>query len=145
VSLNKKVSLNDLFPIISEQLNAGGSASFTIRGNSMEPLLKHGKSVVKIEKPKRALKKYDVIFYRREDGDFILHRIVGIKKDGYICRGDNQISNEYPVKAESVIGIVTEYGKDGKLSKISSFKQRSYAFLRVNTVFILRVFNQKKG
>ncbi len=142
--MNKKVSLNDLFPIISEQLNAGGSASFTVHGNSMEPLFKNRKSTVRIEKPKKAPKKYDVIFYRRENGDFILHRIVGVKKDGYICRGDNQISNEYPVKAEAVIGVVTEYGNDGKLSSINSLKQKIYAFLRVNTVWILRILKPKK-
>lgn len=142
--MNKKVSLNDLFPIISEQLGAGGSASFTIRGNSMEPLLKHGKSTVKIEHPKRALKKYDVIFYRRENGDFILHRIVGVKKNGFICRGDNQIKNEFPVKRESIIGIATEYQTNGKSFNINGFSQRLYAFLRVNSVWILRILNSRK-
>ena len=137
--MNKKVSLNDLFPIIDEQLNAGGSATFTIHGNSMEPLLRNKKSTVKIEKVSRPLKKYDIIFYRRDDGSFILHRIVGIKKDGYICRGDNQTVNEYPVKDESIIGIVTEYGIGEERTDVNSVGQRIYALLRVNSVWILRI------
>lgn len=137
--MNKTVTLNDLFPIISEQLNAGGSASFVIHGTSMEPLLHNGKTTVKIIKPRTSPKKYDVIFYRRDDGYFLLHRIIGVKKDGYVCRGDGQTVNEYPVKRDWVIGIMTEYGDSGKLKSIGSLTQRIYAFLRVNTVFALKI------
>jgi hypothetical protein len=48
-------------------------------------------------KPEIPPKKYDVIFYRRENGQYVLHRIIKIKKDGYVCRGDNQTAKEYPV------------------------------------------------
>ncbi len=137
--MNKKITLNDLFPIIEEQLNAGGSTSFTIRGTSMEPLFHDGKSTVKLVKPEeRSLKKYDIIFYRREDGNFLLHRIVGVREDGFVCRGDNQTVDEYPVKREWVIGIVTEYGENGKFKRVDTAKQRIYSFIRVNTVGFLR-------
>lgn len=137
--MNKTVTLNDLFPIISEQLNAGGSASFVIHGTSMEPLLHNGKSTVKIIKPRTLPKKYDIIFYRRDDGYFLLHRIVGIKSEGYVCRGDGQTVSEYPVKRDWVIGIMSEYGENGKLKSVESLTQKIYAFFRVNTVFALKI------
>ncbi len=134
--MNKRIKLSDLFPIISEQINAGGSTSFTIHGTSMQPLLHDGKSIVKLEKPKSEPKKYDVIFYRRDDGNFLLHRIVGVGQDGYICRGDNQIINEYPVKREWVIAIMTSHTKDGKEKSVESLSQKLYARIWVSTVFV---------
>lgn len=134
--MNRKISLAEIYPLITEQLEAGGSASFTIHGTSMQPLLYDGKSVVRLEKPKCAPKKYDIIFYRRDDGNFILHRIIGEKSDGYICRGDNQIINEYPVKRQWVIAVMTQHSENGKTKSVNSFSQRLYARIWVNTVFI---------
>lgn len=134
--MNRKIWLEDIFPLISEQLNSGGSASFTIRGTSMLPMLKDGIDSVRIIKPIATPKKYDIIFYRRDDGTFILHRIVGIKDGDYICRGDNQTENEFPVKNGSIIGIVAEYTKNGKVIKFDSIRQTVYSRFVVNTVLL---------
>jgi len=148
--LNNSLSLEELFPIISEQLEHGGSASFTIHGTSMLPMLKDGKSTVRLIKPVSNPRKYDIILYRREDGSFVLHRIIEIKKEGYVCRGDNQIENEFPVKKEWVIGILTDYISDGKQISVKSFSHYVYSRFRVNTAFIrrakhkLKTFIQKK-
>ncbi len=144
--MNKKIWLEDIFPLISEQLNSGGSASFTIRGTSMLPMLKDGIDSVRIIKPINAPKKYDIVFYRRGDGTFILHRIVGTKDGDYICRGDNQTVDEFPVKNDSIIGIVTEYTKNGKTIKFDSLRQAVYSRFTVNTVLLkkfLRVLVSK--
>lgn len=134
--MNRKIWLEDIFPLISEQLNSGGSASFTIRGTSMRPMLKDGIDSVKIVKPTKPLKKYDIIFYRRDDGTFILHRIVGTKDGDYICRGDNQTESEFPVRSDSVIGIVSEYTKNGKTIDFDSLRQTVYSRFTVNTVLL---------
>lgn len=138
--MNRAVTLEDVFPLIEEQLNAGGIASFVTHGTSMKPLLKNGENCVRLVRPKSKPKKYDVIFYRRTDGDFILHRIVGIGKDGFICRGDHQVINEYPVTDGQIIAVMTEYTKNGKWRSMDRFSQKVYARLRVNTVFFRRIF-----
>ncbi len=136
--MNNRLSLNDIFPIIQEQLESGGSAVFTIHGVSMLPMLKDGESKIRIIKPTKIPKKYDIIFYRRDNGQFVLHRIVGIRKNGFICRGDNQIENEFPVSKDSVIGILTGYTKNGKWKDFNSFGQFIYSRRVVNTVFYRR-------
>ncbi len=142
--MNNSLSLERLFPIIQEQLDNGGSARFTIHGTSMLPMLKDGRHSVHLKKPSAPLKKYDIIFYRRDDGKFVLHRIVGIKKDGYVCRGDNQIDNEYPVKKEWVIGILVDYTEGGKCTSVNSFEHFIYSRFRVNTAFIRRAKHRIK-
>ncbi len=131
--MNKSVKLSDLFPLIKEQLDAGGVASFPIHGKSMMPMLRDRMDSVRIAKPDSKPKKYDIIFYTREDGSFILHRIVGIKNGIYICRGDNQIQNEL-VNEKQIIAYVTEYTKNGEWKKTDSVAQKLYSRFWVNTV-----------
>ncbi len=133
--MNKQINLNDIFPIISEQLEYGGTTSFTIHGTSMLPFLKDRKDKVWISKATREYKKYDIIFYQREKYGFILHRIVKVTKDGYICRGDNQTDNEPILKREDIIAVVTDYERNGKKKSADSLTHRLYSRFWVNTVF----------
>ena len=137
--MNRELSLKDLFPLIDEQLREGGSAVFTVRGTSMQPFLRDRESNVRLEKPKSTPKKYDIIFYTRPDGSFILHRIVGIKNDAFVCRGDNQTENEFPVAPESIIGVMTQYDRKGIRKSMGCFGQRLFAFCWVNTVWCRRI------
>lgn len=137
--LNKEIGLAEIFPVIEEALNSGGSAVFTVHGTSMEPLFKNGKTAVRIIKPHRNLKKQDIVFYRRANGDFILHRIVGKKEKGFICRGDNQLENEYPVTPDSIIGLVTHYNSGKKERKVNRFKQKFYALIWVNCKILRKI------
>lgn len=128
-----------MLPLINEQLNAGGNAVFAIHGTSMKPMMKDRIDSVRIIKPTEAPKKYDIIFYQRDDGGFVLHRIIGVKDGSFICRGDNQIIDEYPVKSESIIGIVTDYTKNGVFKSMDCFSQKLYSRLWVNTVLFRKI------
>ena len=141
--LNKEVWLEDVYPLIEQQLCAGGSASFTINGTSMLPFLRSKKDSVKIANPNEAIrkvapKKYDIIFYRRANGDFVLHRIVKVENGYYICRGDNQVDNEQ-VDKQSVIAVATEYCKNGVWKPMGNKGQRIYSFFWVNTMIIRKI------
>ena len=102
-----KVQLDDMWPIMQEQIESGGSVRFGPKGTSMMPLIRQGVDSVVIKKVPGKLKKYDLPLYRRENGQFVLHRIVAVKKDGYVMRGDNQIVNEYNVQHSQLLAIVT--------------------------------------
>ena len=71
----------ELLPIIDQKLKDGGKVSFTPYGISMMPLLFPGRDSVTIETPKRDLRKNDIVFYRRKNGQFVLHRVESVKKD----------------------------------------------------------------
>lgn len=97
------VSLSELYPIIAETLSKNGRVEFISRGISMLPMLGDGKNKVVLTAIDGEPCVGDVIFYRRADGSFILHRIVGRNKEGFVCRGDNQIFKEKGVKREWII------------------------------------------
>ena len=48
------------------------------------PLIKEGRDLFMIEKPDGRLKKFDVPLYKRDTGQYVMHRIIFDK----ICDGD---------------------------------------------------------
>ena len=113
--MNKVVSIEDIVPLIKEQLNYNGTVRFTPKGNSMLPTLRNNKDSVTLKSPVFPLKKYDIAFYVRDNGQYVLHRIVDIPKDGtYTMRGDNQFVNEKGITQEQIIGIVEQFSRKGK-------------------------------
>ena len=108
------IRLEELYPVIEEKLASGGSVTFKPHGISMLPLIRQGKDSVTIEKPEGKPKVGDVIFYRRTNGQFVLHRIIGANKTGYILCGDNQWVKEYGIAESQVIGVMTALLRDGE-------------------------------
>ena len=75
---------------IEEELAAHGVHYATTEGDSMEPLFHTHQSVVCFRPYTGRLKRLDVPLVRREDGHCVLHRIVKVRKDGYITRTSPQ-------------------------------------------------------
>jgi len=126
-----QIELEQLLPVMLEQLKAGGKFKFSPKGTSMLPLIHQGVDEVVISPKKGELKKYDVPFYRRKDGQFVLHRIVGRNKDGYILCGDNQYIKEYGVTDDMIIGVLAEVHTPDKVIKVTDRDYISYAKKRV--------------
>ena len=112
----KKITLDEIYPAIKEMLLGGGTVELPITGTSMFPLLKAGRDTVII----KADSEYgigDIIFYRRDDGHFVLHRIVGTDENGFILCGDNQTQLEKNITDRHIIAKVIEINRDGKIIK----------------------------
>ncbi len=131
-----QAKLEELLPVLETVLEGGGEISFTPNGNSMRPMLISGRDTITLKRFDRHLEKYALPLYRREDGHFVLHRVVGENSDGYIMRGDNQLSKEYGIKQAQIIGEVIAYVRDGKAHKTTDFSYKVYVFLRCNCVTI---------
>lgn len=110
----KKITLDEIYPAIKETLLGGGTVELPITGTSMFPLLKAGRDTV-IIKSDTDYKIGDIIFYRRDDGHFVLHRIVGTDENGYILCGDNQTVLEKNITEKHIIAKVTELHRHGKI------------------------------
>ena len=119
-----KLPLAQAEGILREELASGGSVVINIRGTSMLPLLKEGITNVRLESPVFPLKKYQIILYKRPDGQFVLHRILSCKKGGLVCRGDHQTEKEFPVEEDSVVAVMTAYSKGEDWVKTDSLSQR---------------------
>lgn len=94
-----------MYSTIEKYLETHDDALIQTVGISMEPMLHNRKSSVLLKKPQHPLKKYDVVLFQRDDNTYVLHRIVKVKKGGYIIRGDNCTENEY-VLCNRVIGVM---------------------------------------
>ena len=98
---------------IWDYVNSGNVLLKTVVGVSMEPLLHARQSIVKIEKTERELQRNDVVLFMRPNGDYVLHRIVKVRRADYLICGDNQIWYE-KVPKDLVLGLMTEYSPDGE-------------------------------
>ena len=77
-------------------------------GTSMLPLIKEGENTIKITKVSAKLKRGDVLLFKRDDGSYVLHRLVRVKKDKLLMCGDNQVVIE-KIDINQVIGIMDGY------------------------------------
>ena len=123
--MEKNVQLDQLMPLFRERLEKGQTVRFMPRGVSMLPMLRQGIDSVVLSPLPDKLKKYDLPLYQRENGQYILHRIVGVGET-YTCLGDNQFQKEYGLKHEQMIGLVTEYYRGDKHRSVTDLRYKLY-------------------
>lgn len=102
------IRLDDLMPLIRERLAAGESVRFSPHGISMLPMLRDGQDQVVLSPLPEKLKKYDLPLYQRENGKYVLHRIVRVVEN-YTCMGDNQFVPEPDIRHDQMIAVVTAF------------------------------------
>ena len=123
------VYMEELMPIIRERLEAGMSIKFSPHGTSMLPMLREDIDSVVLSPPPERLKKYDLPLYQREDGSYVLHRVIKVGKS-YSCVGDNQFKYERGVEHQQIIGVVTAFIKDNKEHSVDECRYRIYCRTR---------------
>lgn len=102
------VSMDAVVPLILENISAGSTVKFSPRGISMLPMLREGIDSVVLSPVPGKLKKYDLPLYRRENGKYVLHRIIGAGTT-YTCMGDNQFVEEPGIRQEQLLALVTGF------------------------------------
>jgi hypothetical protein len=112
-----------------EQLEKNGKLIYTNVGDSMFPLIRQGRDLVVIGKPEGRLRKYDVPLYRRDSGQYVLHRIIKVRKNDYVICGDNRWKPEYGITDHHIIGVLTAVIRDGKTVPMTNRFYRLYVHL----------------
>lgn len=103
------VSLAELEPILRQTLEAGGSVRLPVTGTSNLPVLAPDRDLVTLVKAEQPLKKGDLPLYKRDSGQFVLHRVVSVQADGcYCCCGDHQWKKERGIRPDQILGVVSE-------------------------------------
>ncbi len=131
-----KSGIEELLPVMQEVIAEGGKFTFCPSGNSMKPFIRPGRDSVNVVKAD-AIKKYDIVLYRRKNGMFVLHRIVEVNDDSYVMCGDNQWTREYGITADMIIAKVSDIIRDGKVISCSSKKYMFWAHVWCD-LFLLR-------
>lgn len=94
-------------------------------GVSMLPMLRQGKDTVELTKAPERLKKYDLPMYMGTKGKYVMHRIVAVKDDHYICLGDNTYSYE-KVRREQIVALVCAFYRGDRRISVESAGYRLY-------------------
>ncbi len=142
---SKETTLDAVIDIILEKLNAGGTVTFTPNGTSMQPMLRDGKDVVILSKPKGRLRLFDVPLYRRDNGQYVLHRVIDFGYDGsYVLCGDNQFAREKGIRDDQIIAVMTGFVRKGTPYSPFSLRYRGYVNVWYYTRLPRRVFRAVK-
>ena len=114
---NIRIVDNDLlFSRIKDQIKKGESVPLQVSGSSMSPFLIHIRDTVYISSVDRKLKKGDIVFFQRTNGQYVMHRICKIDKEGNLYLiGDGQVVVEGPIKQEQVFAIIHQVIRKGEI------------------------------
>lgn len=130
----KVVDTREYMSVFRELTEKGKEVSVVISGNSMSPFLVHGRDSIYFKKPDRNLRKGDMVFYQRNNGQFVMHRICKVEKDEYYLVGDAQQEIEGPLKRKQIFAIVTRVCRKGKWIRPGDFWWEFFARIWIRVI-----------
>ncbi len=110
-----------------EILKRDGVLVYKTRGVSMRPMLRENRDLVVIRTYDGRLRKYDIPLYRRSGNRYVLHRIIEVRDNDYVIRGDNTFAKEYGITDNRIVGVLTEFKRNGKTISVNSTGFRVYS------------------
>lgn len=142
---NKEMQLEQVLPLVEEQLALGKTVRFYPRGVSMLPLLRENIDSVVLAPVPPTLKRYDLPLYRRDDGQFILHRIIRVTGDTYVCMGDNQLIPEPGVRRDQMVALVTGFYRGDRYHRVTELGYALYCRLHYVVRSLRRFWRRGKN
>ena len=131
-------------PLIQEALNQGKTVKFSPRGISMLPMLRQEIDSVILSPVPAKLKKYDLPLYQRDDGKYVLHRVVRVAET-YTCVGDNQFVLEHGLRHDQMIALVTAFTRGDRLIAVSDWRYWVYCRMWHYTRGLRHFYRRAKG
>lgn len=119
-----------------EEISESGRLVYTNVGTSMMPLLRQNRDLMIIRKPDGRCQRYDVPLYKRNDGKYVLHRILKVNNDSYVLCGDNCRRREYGITDRQIIGVLSAVVRDGRTIPVSDWRYRVYAHIWCDFFYI---------
>ena len=110
----RRVDTDVYVSMLRDLVNEGKECRLLISGSSMAPFLVHERDSILFSKPDRELRRGDMVFYQRDNGQYVMHRILKVKPEGLYIIGDAQTEVEGPVRPEQVFALVTKVNRKGK-------------------------------
>lgn len=123
---HKEFSLSEYDETIRLVLDSGGEFTIFPKGTSMLPLIVQGRDSVTLAKPGGDLHRGDIAFYLRDNGQYVLHRVIKAENGHYTMCGDNQLAPETGLENRHIIGIVRRITRNGKTLTDRTFSYKVY-------------------
>lgn len=127
--LSESIHIAEYDSLIREVLESGGEFRLYPRGTSMLPLIRQGKDSVAIKSLNRPPRKYDILFYQRSDGSYVLHRLKDVSSTGLVIWGDNQYELETGVSNDQIIGYAARVFRGDRELDLQSRFYHAYLWL----------------
>ena len=121
VTRRRIVDIHTYLPVLIDIIKSGKDVSVTVTGSSMAPFLAHLRDSIIVSPPPRQFHRGDMVFFQRQDGSYVMHRIHHLKEGKLYLVGDNQTEIEGPIDPEQVFGIVRKVIRNGKLLQKGDF------------------------
>lgn len=127
--MSEPIQLSDYEELIREVLSSGGEFRLYPHGTSMLPLIRQGVDSVALRSLDRPPRKFDILFYKRRDGSYILHRVKEVTDKGFTMWGDNHTMLEYGVCDDMIIGYAARIFRGETELDCQSLRYRLYLWL----------------
>lgn len=104
----KEIKSAILFESLKELIENGQKVKMTVTGNSMLPFLMEGRDSVELSKSNfEEIRIDDMVLIQREDGAYVMHRVLRKESDHFYMVGDAQTWIEGPLKPEQLKAKIT--------------------------------------
>ncbi len=110
----KMLGTREYIDILRTVIDEGKEVNMRVLGSSMAPFVVHERDTIYFKRPERKLKKGDIAFFQRNNGQYVVHRIYKVKGDEYYFVGDNQTLIEGPIEKGQIFATVTRVIRKGK-------------------------------
>lgn len=122
-------------------LKKGKKVSLYVRGTSMMPFLKEGDEVVLVSPYRTSVRKGNIVLAHTLHYGYVLHRVIGRKKDLLVLAGDANARRTETVVNREVLGVVEEAYRNGSELHINGLLKRLaslvWIFIRPFGAYIL--------
>ena len=128
----KYAKMSDIMCVVMPILEDRSSVRLCVTGWSMYPFLRGSTDSVVLGAPDiEQVKKCDIVLFKRNNGQFVLHRISKVKQANIYFTGDAQTTFEGPINKSQIIAVVTSiYRVDKQIScKSCSWRFMSWIWL----------------
>lgn len=122
-------SLSEYDETIRLVLDSGGEFTIFPKGTSMLPLIVQQRDSVTVAKPSGDLRRGDIAFYLRDNGQYVLHRVIKSENGRYTMCGDNQVTPETGIENRHIIGVVRRITRNGKPLTDRTLSYRLYKLI----------------
>lgn len=125
--------------VLRELVEEGKEVSMLIAGSSMAPFLVHQRDYIYFKKPERNLREGDMVFFERDSGQYVMHRIWKVKSDGYYIVGDAQTEIEGPVREEQIFAIITKVKRKDQWIEPGDFWWEFFEHIWIRMIPVRRI------
>lgn len=130
----KTINTREYVGLLKQLVEEGETVSMRIVGSSMSPFLIHDRDLITFKAPDRELKKGDMVFFQRESGQYVMHRIYAVKPDGYYMVGDAQTEIEGPISREQIFAVIIKVRRKDKWMEPGDFWWNFFERVWINII-----------